>query len=246
MRKVGEVFRDCPKCPELVVVAAGTYRMGSPSHEKGRDDNEGPMHEVVIEEPFAVGVYEVTFSEWEACVRGGGCQGYRPSDEGWGRGSRPVINMSWEDAQSYVQWLSGKTGEKYRLLSESEWEYVARAGTTTPFHFGSTISTDRANYGKGFWGQGTVPVGSFEPNRFGLYDVHGNAWEWVQDCWNHSYRGAPRDGSAWERGDCSERVLRGGCWSCPPRSLRSAHRIRYSTGKRYSVFGFRIARTLAP
>ena len=190
--QVGEVFRDCPECPELVVVPAGSFRMGSPSHEEGRDDDEGPVHEVRIAEPLAVGVYEVTFSEWDACMRGGSCGGHRPSDRGWGRGNRPVIHVSWEDAQAYVRWLSRKTGEAYRLLSEAEWEYVARAGTATPFHCGSTLSTSQANYDGSFtYGSGrkgtyrgkTVPVGSFAPNRFGVYDVHGNVWEspWSED-----------------------------------------------------------------
>ena len=251
----GRRFRDCPECPELVVVPAGTFRMGSPSHEEGRDGDEGPVHEVRIAEPFAVGVHEVTFSQWEACVNGGGCRGHRPDDVGWGRGNRPVIDVSWEDAQSYVSWLSRRTAERYRLPSEAEWEYVARAGTTTPFHFGSTISTEQANYDgnftygsgrKGGYREKTVPVGSFPANRFGVHDVHGNVWEWVQDCWNGSYHGAPRDGSAWERGDCSRRILRGGSWYDLPWYLRSANRVRNSTGFRLDFNGFRIARTLTP
>ena len=129
----------------MVVVPAGSYEMGSPAWEEGRYDNEGPQHWVEIAEPFAVGVYEVTFREWDECHRNGGCS-HNPDDQGWGRGSRPVINVSWEDAQEYVRWLSDRTGERYRLLSESEWEYVARAGTTTPFHFGETISPEQANY----------------------------------------------------------------------------------------------------
>ena len=255
VKRVGEVFRDCLECPEMVVVPAGSYRMGSPSREEDRDDDEGPVHEVRIAEPFAVGVYEVTFSEWEACVNGGGCGGHRPDDRGWGRGNRPVINVSWEDAQRYVTWLTRRTGEAYRLLSESEWEYAARAGTTTPFHFGATISTDQANYdGNYTYGSGregryrekTAPVGRFPANRFGLHDVHGNVWEWVQDCWNASYHGAPRNGSAWERGDCSKRVLRGGSWNLKPRILRSANRYWFSSGNRNIYLGFRIARTLTP
>ena len=255
LRTAGEVFRDCAECPEMVVVPAGAYRMGSPAHEEGRSDDEGPVHEVRILGPLAVGVYEVTFSEWEACVNGGGCGGHRPGDGGWGRGKRPVINVSWEDTQSYVSWLSRRTGQTYRLLSESEWEYVARAGTTTPFHFGATISTDQANYDgnypygsgrKGKYRKKTVPVGSFAANRFGLHDVHGNVWEWVQDCWNSGYQGAPRDGSAWERGDCSKRVLRGGSWVDGPRVLRCAIRSRFPSGLRDGKLGFRIARTLTP
>ena len=252
-RQPDETFRDCPSCPELVVVPAGSYQMGSPSHEEGRDDNEGPVHRVTIGQPFAVGVYEVTFGEWEACVRGGGCNGYRPDDEGWGRGQRPVIHVNWQDAQAYVAWLSRQTGQAYRLLSEAEWEYVARAGTTTPFHFGRTISTSQANYdGNYTYGGGrrgqyrgrTVPVGSSRPNAFGLYDVHGNVWEWVQDCWNANYVGAPSDGRAWETGDCSRRVLRGGSWGNFPWNLRSAIRLGITADDRFNSLGFRIARSL--
>ena len=252
---VGERFRDCDECPELVVVPSGSFEMGSPSSEEGRDDDEGPVHRVRIAQPFAVGVYEVTFSQWEACVAGGGCRGHRPSDKGWGRGNRPVINVSWKDAKAYVEWLSRKTGKGYRLLSESEWEYVARAGTRTPFHTGRTISTEQANYNgrytygsgrKGRYRKRTTPVGEFPANRFGLHDVHGNVWEWVEDCWNGSYRGAPADGSAWKSGDCSWRVLRGGSWSDEPRDLRSADRGRLGTGIRLNDDGFRVARTFTP
>ncbi|MDE2892503.1 MAG: SUMF1/EgtB/PvdO family nonheme iron enzyme [Chloroflexota bacterium] len=246
------VFRDCAECPELVVVPAGTFMMGAPRSEEGRSDNELPRHRVTIREPFAVGVYEVTFAEWDACVDAGGC-GRIPDDEGWGRGRRPVINVSWDDAQGYVRWLSDRTGKEYRLLSESEWEYVARAGTETPFHFGSTLSTSQANYIEDFtYGNGstgeyrgqTVEVGTFAANKYGLHDVHGNVFEWVEDCWNDSYTGAPSDGSAWERGDCSGRVSRGGAWNFKREQLRSAYRfIRNDTGHRINHLGFRVART---
>ena len=235
----GEVFRDCAACPEMVVIPAGTFMMGSPASEdgrdddewmrrsmsriasrspaseEGRDDDEGSRHAVTLRS-FAMGVTEVTFAEWDACVRDGGCGGHRPDDRGWGRGSRPVINVSREDAQAYVGWLSERTGAAYRLPSESEWEYAARGGTTTPFHTGSMISTDQANYnGNYVYGSGrrgeyrrrTTPAGTFAPNAFGLYDVHGNVWEWVEDCWHGDYRGAPSDGSAWTRSaDCVYRV----------------------------------------
>ena len=251
----GTRFRDCAECPELVVVPSGSYMMGSLSGESGRSDTEGPVHRVRIGRAFAVGVYEVMFAEWDACVSGGGCYGYRPDDEGWGRGRRPVINVSWEDAQGYVRWLSIKTGQEYRLLSESEWEYVARGGTTGPFHTGSTISPSQANYdGRYTYGSGrrgryigkTVKVGSYPPNRFGLHDVHGNVWEWVEDCWNESYAGAPTDGSAWESGNCAARVLRGGSWGSGPWSLRSAFRNWSTSGNRVIDVGFRVARTLTP
>ena len=242
VRRAGDVFRDCPSCPEMVVVPAGTFRMGSPASEEGRFDSEGPQLRVTVKS-FALGVTEVTFDEWNACVRGGGCGGYRPGDEGWGRGARPVINVNWDDARAYVSWLSRETGESYRLPSEAEWEYAARGGTTTPFYTGTTISTGQANYSIDR-GQ-TTPVRTFAPNPFGLYDVHGNVWEWVEDCWHGSYRGAPSDGRAWTvGGDCGRRVLRGGSWLYAPRYLRSAARSGGSTGLRRSLAGFRVARTL--
>ena len=250
------VFRDCPECPEMVVLPGGSYMMGSPGDEAGRGGDEGPRHRVTIPRPIAVGKYEVTFAEWDVCVAAGGCGGYRPGDRGWGRGRRPVVNVSWEDVKSYVEWVSGKTGKRYRLLSESEWEYAARAGTTGPFHFGSTISTDQGNYdGNYTYGSGrggvyrekTASAGSFPANGFGLHDVHGNVWEWVEDCWHGDYSGASADGSAWTTGgNCGERVLRGGSWYFIPGLLRSAYRNRFTAGFRNDDLGFRIARTLTP
>ena len=241
----GTKWRDCETCPEMVVVPPGSFRMGSPPGEEGRRDNEGPVHGVTIAEPFAVGVYEVTFAEWDACARAGGCRGL-PDERGWGRAKRPVINVSWKDAKVYVEWLSAVTGKAYRLLSESEWEYAARAGTRGPYHFGPAISKAQAKYvtgGRYRWK--TVPVGSFPGNRFGLHDVHGNVWEWVEDCWHDDYAGAPSDGSAWTSGgDCSVRVLRGGSWSSGARILRSAFRFKYFSELRSGDFGFRVARTL--
>ena len=249
VERPGREFRDCGECPRMVVVPAGEYWMGSGSGEG--DSDERPRHRVRIGEAIAVGKYEVTFREWDACIKAGGCRGYRPSDEGWGRGRRPVINVSWEDAKSYVEWLSRDTGKGYRLLSEGEWEYVARAGTRTPFHTGSTISTDEANYDgsagwEGVYRGKTARVGSFSANGFGLHDVHGNVFEWVEDCWNESYEGVPGDGSAWESGECSRRVLRGGSWNGTPWVLRSANRDWNWSGNRHSVTGFRVARTLTP
>ena len=252
----GTVFRDSDAawCPELVVIPAGSFTMGSPADEPERFDNEGPQHEVHVPS-FAVGRYAVTFAEWEACVSDGGCNGYRPEDRGWGRGRRPVINVSWEDAQAYVTWLSEKTGQGYRLLSESEWEYAARAGTTTPFHTGATITTDQANFddnftyngsAKGEYRRETVAVGSFPANRFGLHDMHGNVWEWVEDCYHDNYSGAPADGSVWTSGKCEKRVLRGGSWSDGPDHLRSAIRIWSTPDDRDFDIGFRVARTLTP
>ena len=245
--EVGTVFRDCRECPEMVVVPAGEFMMGSPP--SGDHGAESPVHRVTIAEPFAVGVYEVTFDEWDACVGGGGCGGYRPRDyEGWGRGIRPVIDVSWKDARAYVDWLSRRTGEDYRLLSEAEWEYAARAGTTTRYHWGDEIDWDRANCHAEMCGDNweyTAPVGSFAANAFGLHDMHGNVWEWVGDCWNGSYAGAPSDGSVWESGDCGRRALRGGSWGSTPRNLRAAYRYGDGMGDRHGRNGFRVARTLA-
>ena len=240
---VGTSFWDCEACPEMVVVPAGSFMMGSPGSEAGRYDDEGPVHRVEIPYRFAVGKFEVAFREWDACVSDGGCS-HRPDDEGWGRGSRPVIRVSWDDAREYVDWLSRRTGEEYRLLSESEWEYVARAGTTTAYHFGTGISPGQANYDLNFWK--TVPVGSYPPNDFGLHDVHGNVYEWVEDCYHDSYEGAPSEGNAWVAGECNYRVLRGGSWVSESRYLRSAYRNRDISGNRNLKYGFRVARTLTP
>jgi formylglycine-generating enzyme required for sulfatase activity/uncharacterized caspase-like protein len=238
-RSVGDVFRDCVECPEMMVVPAGEFMMGS---EDG-DDDEKPDHRVRIPRPFAAGKFEVTFSQWDACVSAGGCGGHRPDDEGRGRGRRPVTNVNWLDAKSYVEWLSSETGKRYRLLSEAEWEYVARAGTTTKYSMGNSISPSQANYShsKGR----AVPVGSYGANRFGLHDVHGNVWEWVEDCWNWGYHGAPRDGEARAGKNCTYRVVRGGSWGSRPWVLRSADRIRLWAVIRGNFFGFRVARTLS-
>ena len=245
--EVGAVFRDCPACPEMVVVPAGSFMMGSSASEEDHTDAESPVHRVTIAAPFAVGVYEVTFDEWDACVGAGGCGGYRPEDEGRGRGRHPVSRVSWEDAQAYVDWLSRETSEDYRLLSEAEWEYAARAGTTTRYHWGDDIGRNRANcrrYPCGDSWEFTAPVGSFGVNGFGLHDVHGNVGEWVEDCRNESYVGAPSDGSAWLSGECARRVLRGGSWYFFSRSLRAASRVWGPTGIRDDSGGFRVARTL--
>ena len=247
----GQTFRDAllsgGSGPEMVVIPAGSFRMGCVS---GVDCGiyAKPVHWVTIAEAFAVGRYEVTFGEWDACVSAGGC-GRRADDGGWGRGNRPAINVSWADAREYVQWLSRQTGAEYRLLSESEWEYAARAGTSTAYSWGNEIGRNRANCdgcGSRWDDESTAPVGSFRPNAFGLYDMHGNVAEWVDDCWNDSYRGAPSDGSARRAGDCSRRVLRGGSWSSYLSWLRSASRMRDSTEFRDSYRGFRVARAVTP
>jgi formylglycine-generating enzyme required for sulfatase activity len=244
--KAGESFRDCEQCPEMVVVPAGDCMMGSPATEKGRSDDEGPQRKVSIARPFAAGKYEVTFAEWDACVEAGACK-HKPGDQGWGRGRQPVINVSWEDVQAYVSWLSKKTSKRYRLLSEAEWEYAARAGTTTRYPWGDEPGTERANFGGSgsqWSGKQTAPVGSFEPNAFGLSDMIGNVWEWTQDCWSGNYSGAPNDGSALESGDCGRRVVRGGSWCYVPEYCRSAFRFWLEPGVRVNLMGFRLARTL--
>ncbi|MFY9261875.1 MAG: SUMF1/EgtB/PvdO family nonheme iron enzyme [Gallionella sp.] len=231
-------FRDCPDCAEMVALAPGRFMMGSPSSEQGRFGNE-KQHEVTIAQSFAISKYEVTFAEWDACVAGGGCGGYRPDDEGWGRGKQPVIQISWEDAKNYVAWLSQKTGKPYRLPTDAEWEYAARAGTTTSYPWGELPSHNQANYGadaccaglvseQDAW-EGASPVGSFPANAFGLHDMQGNVWEWVEDCSDAA---------------CTQRGLRGGSWNSYPSLLRSANRNENIITKRPTNYGFRIAITL--
>ncbi|MEM6625099.1 MAG: SUMF1/EgtB/PvdO family nonheme iron enzyme [Pseudomonadota bacterium] len=266
----GQVFRDAlsggGQGPEMVVIPSGRFVMGSPSSEEGRDDDEGPVRTVRIDYQFAVGKYEVTWAEWGACVADGTCDDAGPAstggDEGWGRGSRPVINVDWNDAQAYAGWLSRKTGKTYRLLSEAEWEYAARAGTTSAYPWGNdrnggcaysnaadiTAKREDSNWTTSTCDDGvgkkTALVGRYQANAFGLHDMIGNVWEWTQDCWNASYSGGPSNGSAWTIGECSRRVLRGGSWSHIPQSLRSANRLRGTTADRGSLVGFRVARTL--
>ena len=275
----GEVLRDCPTCPELVVIPAGRFRMGCVS---GRDcqDEEQPVHEVEVGS-FALGVHEVTRAEYGAFVSATGrtsgqCYAFDEGERQWGwregvswrspgypqSGDHPAVCVSWEDAQAYVRWLSTETGARYRLPSEAEWEYGARAGTTTPRHWGNDPD-EQCSYANGadrtakrrfdgwtvadctdgaLW---TSPAGSFTANEFGLHDMLGNVWEWVADCWHDDYDGAPRDGSAWTSGaDCSRRVLRGGSWVDNPAILRSANRYFNDAGARVDFHGFRVSRTL--
>ena len=249
--QVGQTFSDALRSggrgPEMVVVPAGTFQMGCVSG-RGCQDSEQPVHRVTIEQPFAVGVYEVMVAEYDRFASATGRE--RSYDYGKERERRAVRAVSWVDAVAYTQWLSKETRHEYRLLSEAEWEYVARAGTTTQFWWGNEIEQNRANcrdcgsQWSGFFFQESAPVGSFEANAFGLHDVHGNVWEWVQDCWNDSYVGAPSDGQAWEGGDCSRRVLRGGSWNLIPWFLRSADRDGITADYRDNYDGFRIARSL--
>ncbi|MFM9886951.1 MAG: SUMF1/EgtB/PvdO family nonheme iron enzyme [Burkholderiales bacterium] len=241
----GTVFRDCEGCPEMVVIPPGRFLMGSPASEEGRSNDEGPQHEVAIPRAIAVAKFEVTFAEWEACVAAGGCQ-HRPEDSGWGKANRPVINVSWNDAKEYVKWLSSKTSKAYRLLSEAEWEYAARAGSATPYPWGIHAGQNRANFyrSESQWSdKQTAPAGSFAPNKFGLHDMIGNVWEWTEDCRNGSYDGAPNDGSAWTSGNCGIRVLRGGSWNLPPRFARAAVRQGFVVTLQFNYIGFRVART---
>jgi len=234
--------------PEMAVIPAGSFIMGSPAGEAEREEDEGPQHFVTFPIPFAIGRYAVTFEEYDRF-----CLATRRSpvaDAGWGRGRRPVINVSWQDAQAYCAWLAGQTGKPYHLPTEAEWEYACRAGTETPFHWGDTISPKQANYdgnypynggAKGEYRQKTLPVGQLEPNAFGLYDMHGNVWEWCEDSWHDNYQSAPTDGSAWVDGNSANRVLRGGSWSSHGRSVRSAYRNRNGPDYRNYYFGFRLA-----
>jgi formylglycine-generating enzyme required for sulfatase activity len=246
--KPKDTFEECRNCPQMIVVPAGSFLMGSPANEQGRNTNEGPQHRVTIEPQFAVGQFALTFDEWDACVADGGCNGYKPSDQGWGRGRRPVINVSRSDANGYVAWLSRATGKTYRLLTEAEYEYAARAGTQTAYPWGNDIGKNNANCngcGSQWDGKQTAPVGSFPPNGFGLYDMVGNVWAWTEDCYHERYIGAPTNGSAWP-GDCEPRVVRAGAWGEPPNSVRSATRFRFFADIRLTNLGFRVGRTLLP
>ena len=239
--KPGEDFQECRRCPEMVAVPAGKFMMGE----------KGEQHEVTISKPFAVSKSEVTFSQWDTCVAVFDCT-HKPDDLYWGRGDRPVINVSWDDAKEYVTWLSKLTGKDYRLLSEAEWEYAARAGSTTNYFWGDDIKKDgkpMANCdgcGSRWDDIETAPVREFEANAFRLYDMYGNVWEWVEDCYHDSYNGAPTNGSAWADGDCSHRVVRGGAWTTGPEILRSASRGGLTTDFRHPTLGFRVGRTINP
>ena len=272
----GERWRDCDECPEMITIPAGTFTMGSPVHEEGRYDREGPAHPVMIARPFAIGVYEVTRDEYsrfvlatnhsssdQSCLVNEGHHWEERAGRGWQDPNfhqsmrHPAVCISWDDATAYVSWLSGRTGVDYRLPSAAEWEYAARAGTSTPWYWGDNIeeqcrnangadgATDfpwRTRCDDGY--ERTALVGLFQANAFGLYDMLGNAWEWVQDCFNWSYDGAPVTGSAWEYGDCSARVMRGASWANTPKYLRAAHRAGERATFRSDYTGFRVARTL--
>jgi formylglycine-generating enzyme required for sulfatase activity len=237
-----DLFRVGPIEPEMIPVTGGKFQMGDLQGEG--DPNEGPVRTMSIR-PFAIGRHEVTFEEYDRFAEA--TEREKPDDWGWGRGRRPVINVSWDDALFYAEWLSAQTGKRYRLPSEAEWEYAARAGTTTSYWWGDEVGENRANCdgcGSQWDGRQTAPVGSFEPNPFGLYDTAGNVWEWVQDCWHDSYEGAPTDGSAWEEENCSWRVIRGGSWNFHPWNVRSAHRGRGNPVNVDNFVGFRLAQDI--
>ena len=243
----------------MVTIPPGTFKLGSPQSDVGVYTNEGPQHQVTISHAFAVGVHDVTFDQWDLCFSGGGCEGYRPSDHGWGRGKRPVINISRDEALSYIRWINEKVralqpppdgiveAGPYRLLTEAEWEYAARAGTTTAYFWGESHGTGNANCdgcGSQWDNQQTAPVGSFKPNAFGLYDMAGNVLQWVEDCYHENYIHAPANGSAWVTGTCPTRVLRGGSWYNSTYYLRSANRFSDGPDFHGVNVGFRVARSL--
>ena len=269
----GQSFRDCRNCPEMVVLPAGTFTMGSPADEPMHRDNEVQV-EITFARPFAMSQTPVTWDQWEACVRDGACDGaaideaLRASPDGtpnpdyrdYGRGTRPVVGVSWYDAQNFVGWLNSKADEDdaYRLPSEAEWEYGARAGTTTAFPWGDELDYDHGNFGRreeglgghvegrDVWLDETSPVASFPPNAFGLYDMHGNIFEWVEDCYEADRAHAPADGSASKEGNCANRIFRSGTFLSNPYMQRSARRgAPYpATTRGRNYLGFRVAKTL--
>nr|VFJ89634.1 MAG: Formylglycine-generating enzyme, required for sulfatase activity, contains SUMF1/FGE domain [Candidatus Kentron sp. H]VFJ96696.1 MAG: Formylglycine-generating enzyme, required for sulfatase activity, contains SUMF1/FGE domain [Candidatus Kentron sp. H]VFJ97617.1 MAG: Formylglycine-generating enzyme, required for sulfatase activity, contains SUMF1/FGE domain [Candidatus Kentron sp. H] len=239
-----DTLSDGNRGPPMQWIPAGEFLMGSPKNEKGRESNEGPQHRVRIADAFALGTYPVTFTEYDRFCAATGRK--KPGDS-WGRERHPVINVSWQEAREYCAWLSRETGHRYRLASEVEWEYAARAGTRTRYWWGDEPGANRANCdgcGSQWDGRQTSPVGSFAANPFGLYDTAGNVWEWTLDCWHEEYRGAPTDGYPWEAGDCSRRVIRGGAWSNSTVFLRSADRNGSIASGGDSSLGFRLARVL--
>lgn len=239
-KRVADILKSA--IPIMIGIPAGSFRMGDLNGDG--DSNEKPIHNVSVK-AFSMSQTEVTFANWDACVSAGGCS-YKPSDKGWGRGRRPVMNVSYNDiTNQFIPWLNKVTGKRFRLPTEAEWEYAARAGSTAKYSWGNSISCSQARYdhysGKCGNERKTISVKSFNPNNFGLYDMHGNVWEWTQDCVNDSYSGAPSNGQAWITGNCSSRVLRGGSWiTFLPRNLRSAYRDRITVSFRGSLGGFRI------
>jgi formylglycine-generating enzyme required for sulfatase activity len=236
----GQVVRDCAACPELIVLPGGLFVMGSPATETGRGRDEGPQREVSIA-PFAIGKTEVTFAQWDACLAASACAGFSPPDRGWGRGDQPLVGVSWNDAQAYINWLNTELGApRYRLPSEAEWEYAARAGAVTPYAFGDRLTATQAT----FRARRTSPVAAHGANALQLFDLHGNVAEWVQDCYSPNYNLAPIDGAAVEADECPRRVYRGGAYADQAVVLRAAARRSAAADARPAGLGFRVARTL--
>lgn len=241
--RAGQTFRDCSDCPQMVSIPAGQFTMGSPSSESDRNQSEGPQRRVTVP-AFAAGKYEVTWAEWDSCVAASGCAPLQ--SDGWGGGSRPVTGVSWNHAVAYAKWLSNRTGQAYRLLSEAEWEYAARAGSSGRWSFGESEKP----LGSYAWyaaneNRQTHPVGTKLPNLFGLYDMYGNVWEWVEDCWANSYAaGQPSDGRAFITDACPKRVSRGGSFADTLPRLRTAYRNWQEPTLELANWGFRVARTL--
>ncbi|WP_197521076.1 formylglycine-generating enzyme family protein [Bradyrhizobium icense] len=243
----GSEFRECAvACPLMVIIPAGKSAMGSPEGDVGRTKGEHPRHEATIAKPFAVSKYEVTFDQWDACVAAAACPHVM---DAWGRGNMPVINVSWGDAKLFVAWLSRLTGKEYRLLTEAEWEYAARAGVKTPYSWGDEPGIGNANCSGcgGAWTLQTAPVGSFRPNAFGLHDMEGNVWEWVEDIWHDSHEGTPANGAAkLQGGDPTYRVIRGGSWHNETELVRTAIRFKRHSKVQFDTLGFRVGRTMGP
>ena len=254
----GARFRDCGNCPEMVVIPAGRFDMGSPEEEDGRSSDEGPLHEVVFLRAFAIGRFEINVGEWKACVEAQVCP-VLPESRRDMSDVHPVANVNWEDAQQYVRWLSDTTGKKYRLPSEAEWEYAARGATSTPYFWGNPEEacafanvydvTGREVYHFKWPHFACIDanvsmsaVGAYKANGFGLHDMLGNVWEWVEDCWNDSYAGAPENGQPLLTGDCEKRIVRGGSWKNIPWGTRSAFRSWQNASDRVDANGFRVAR----
>ncbi len=265
LRRAGTVFKDCADCPVMVVLPQRSFLMGAPDNEPSREPYDGPQRKVSISYALAVGKFEITHGEWQACLNDGGCARVprqecraelgckpRPGDP-TDRGPYPVDDLNWNEAQGYVKWLSAKTGKTYRLLSEAEWEYAARGGASTTYSWGDQATRAFANYGMdaccGPYASGedkwelASPVGSFPANGFGLYDMAGNVWEWVEDCWDENPLSGPVDGSARQKPNCRMRMTRGGSWTSLPQRLRPAFRQGTGAGERDPYIGFRVARS---
>ena len=246
----GDKIKDCEECPELVVVPPGSFLMGGLNNGSMEPSREQPVHKVTIIYSFAVGKYEVTSAQWKACVDDGGCSNNTsPEVNKQNRANHPVVRVTWRDAKEFTSWLKQKTGKDYRLLSEAEWEYMARAGISTIFPWGNLPSNENARFDS----DSTVPVGSYKPNSFGVYDVIGNVWEWVEDCWHSNYVDAPTNGKAWRksgRHNCNRRVIRGGGYfygsNIVRLSYRRSHSVVGSTERSDEQTGFRIARSIMP